>query len=84
MTDVSETEIMDQFEDWEIRARALAKVIISLCLSFPFLTPLQCVEKPSRWALHTLRPLPRYVDGRVVLLGDAVGCISRCVKSTSD
>ncbi|KAH0833996.1 hypothetical protein J3R83DRAFT_11232 [Lanmaoa asiatica] len=55
VVNVSEKEISDRFEDWEVRARALAK----------------CVERPLRWALHTLQPLPHYVDGRVVLLGDA-------------
>ncbi|KAF8553831.1 FAD/NAD(P)-binding domain-containing protein [Imleria badia] len=53
--DVSEKEIMDQFEGWEVPSEALAK----------------CVERPSRWALHSLRPLPHYTDGKVVLLGDA-------------
>jgi len=55
VTDVSEQEVSDEFEDWEVHCRAVAK----------------CVERPSRWALHSLRPLPHYVDGRVVLLGDA-------------
>ncbi|KAF9228173.1 FAD/NAD(P)-binding domain-containing protein [Gyrodon lividus] len=55
VVDVSEKEILDTYEDWEPRARALVK----------------CVERPSRWALHTLRPLPHYVHGRVALLGDA-------------
>ena len=76
--DVSEKEILDQFEDWEIHSRALVKVsdtILVACFP-PFLTPLKCVEKPSRWALHILRPLPHYADGRVVLLGDAVSSIS--------
>jgi len=30
-----------------------------------------CVEKPMQWAIHTVRPLPSYVSGRVALLGDA-------------
>ncbi|KAN0080154.1 hypothetical protein V8E55_009720 [Tylopilus felleus] len=55
VVDVSEQEVLDQFEDWEVHCRALAK----------------CVERPSRWALHSLRSLPRYVDGKVALLGDA-------------
>jgi len=53
--DVSEKEVLDQFEEWEVHARTLVK----------------CVEKPSRWALHSMRPLPHYVNGNVVLLGDA-------------
>ncbi|KAF8438427.1 hypothetical protein L210DRAFT_3543852 [Boletus edulis BED1] len=53
--EVSEKEILDQFEDWELHSKALAK----------------SVERPLRWVLHSLRPLPHYVDGRVALLGDA-------------
>ena len=33
---------------------------------------MQHVEKPSKWALHRLQPLPVYVDGYVAVLGDAV------------
>lgn len=32
----------------------------------------QCIEKPSRWALHALTPLKIYAAGRVALIGDAV------------
>ncbi|KAL6310424.1 FAD/NAD-P-binding domain-containing protein [Sparassis latifolia] len=32
---------------------------------------LRCVEKPTRWAIHQLRPLPAYVTEKVALLGDA-------------
>lgn len=32
----------------------------------------QCIEQPTRWAIHHLEPLPKYVSGRVALLGDAV------------
>ena len=83
--DVSEQEILDQFEDWDIRARALVKVSddILVVLFFLFLTPSQCVERPSRWALHSLRPLPHYVDGRVALLGDAVSSVPGCGKPNS-
>ncbi|CDO72514.1 hypothetical protein BN946_scf184980.g55 [Trametes cinnabarina] len=32
---------------------------------------LQCIEKPTKWALYELKPLPVYVQGRIALLGDA-------------
>ncbi|RPD59761.1 FAD/NAD(P)-binding domain-containing protein [Lentinus tigrinus ALCF2SS1-6] len=32
---------------------------------------LKCIEKPTKWAIHELKPLPFYFTGRVVLLGDA-------------
>ncbi|KAH7924187.1 FAD/NAD(P)-binding domain-containing protein [Leucogyrophana mollusca] len=55
VTEVPEQEIVDQYADWEPAARALV----------------QCVEKPSRWALHVVKTLPNYVSGRVAILGDA-------------
>ncbi|KAH9935630.1 FAD/NAD(P)-binding domain-containing protein [Fomitopsis serialis] len=33
--------------------------------------PEVCIEKPTRWAIHHLRPLPTYVSNKVALLGDA-------------
>lgn len=30
------------------------------------------MNTPSRWALHTVKPLPFFSRGRVVLVGDAV------------
>ncbi|KAF4621078.1 hypothetical protein D9613_000381 [Agrocybe pediades] len=32
---------------------------------------LQCIEKPTKWAIHHLQPLPFYHAERVVLMGDA-------------
>ncbi|KAI0674871.1 FAD/NAD-P-binding domain-containing protein [Trametes maxima] len=32
---------------------------------------LKCIERPTKWALHELKPLPFYSQGRVALLGDA-------------
>lgn len=32
----------------------------------------QCVQKATRWAVHTTVPLRTFVFGRVALLGDAV------------
>jgi len=55
VTKVSEREVAYLLEGWEPRANALAK----------------CAQNASKWALHSMRPLPHYVDGRVALLGDA-------------
>ncbi|KAG9308291.1 hypothetical protein JVU11DRAFT_12054 [Chiua virens] len=55
---VSETasgELIGRFDVFEPDARALIK----LC------------EKPSKWALHVLKPLPFWVRKRVALIGDA-------------
>ena len=36
---------------------------------------LQCMDMPSRWAVHGLYPpLRSFVNGSVVLIGDAVSC----------
>jgi len=34
---------------------------------------MQLCEKPSKWALHVVKPLPFCVRNRVALIGDAVG-----------
>ena len=35
------------------------------------LSLLQTSREASRWAIHTVRPLPRFVSGNVALVGDA-------------
>ncbi|THH09273.1 hypothetical protein EW145_g2128 [Phellinidium pouzarii] len=53
----SRSDLLDAFSGWEDEVRAL----------------LELAENPLLWAIHTVKPLPRYSDpdGRVVLLGDA-------------
>ena len=36
------------------------------------LLPIQFLDKPTAWAINTVRPLPTYVKGKVALIGDAV------------
>ncbi|KAJ7079136.1 hypothetical protein B0H15DRAFT_788209, partial [Mycena belliarum] len=55
VTDCSQDEVLQCFVDWEPEAKQL----------------LERVDNPSKWAIHQLHPLPFYVAGRVVLLGDA-------------
>ncbi|KAK0199926.1 hypothetical protein DFS33DRAFT_1399586 [Desarmillaria ectypa] len=43
------------FDEWEPEARGWSK----------------CIEGPTKWAIHAVRPLHTYVNDRVVLLGDA-------------
>ncbi|KAG5644252.1 hypothetical protein DXG03_008790 [Asterophora parasitica] len=33
----------------------------------------QSVDRPLRWAVHTVKPLSSFISGRVALIGDAVG-----------
>ncbi|EPS94143.1 hypothetical protein FOMPIDRAFT_1033475 [Fomitopsis schrenkii] len=37
---------------------------------------IKCIEQPTRWAIHHLKPLPTYVSGRIALLGDAAHAMS--------
>ncbi|KAG5351984.1 hypothetical protein C0989_004278 [Termitomyces sp. Mn162] len=37
---------------------------------------LQCIDKPSRWAVHASKPLRTWTYGRVALLGDAAHAMS--------
>ncbi|KAF9501924.1 FAD/NAD(P)-binding domain-containing protein [Pleurotus eryngii] len=32
---------------------------------------LQCIDNPTKWAIHQLKPLPFFVSGRVALIGDS-------------
>ncbi|EPQ57035.1 FAD/NAD P-binding domain-containing protein [Gloeophyllum trabeum ATCC 11539] len=55
VTECSRQELLDCYADWEPEVEEL----------------LQCIDKPTRWAIHHLKPLPFYVTDRVALLGDA-------------
>lgn len=60
--------LLGEFAGWEGEVRAL----------------LGLVRDPLLWAIHTVRPLPRFSDGRrVVLLGDAVRFCSSFFHSLS-
>ncbi|KAF8159235.1 salicylate hydroxylase [Crassisporium funariophilum] len=49
------SEFLNMFRNWEPEVQAL----------------LDCVERPLRWAIHTVKPLNSFVSGNVVILGDA-------------
>ncbi|KAF8148009.1 salicylate hydroxylase [Crassisporium funariophilum] len=51
----SQAEVLAIFNGWEAEVQAL----------------LHCIEHPSKWAIHALRPLDCYAFGRVMLAGDA-------------
>ncbi|GJJ12598.1 hypothetical protein Clacol_006841 [Clathrus columnatus] len=55
VTEVSQQELLDCYSPWEPEVESMLK----------------CIHSPTRWAIHQLKPLPTYVDGRVALLGDA-------------
>ncbi|KAK0212884.1 FAD/NAD-P-binding domain-containing protein [Desarmillaria ectypa] len=60
VTECSQQELLDCYSGWEPE-------VIEM---------LQLIETPTRWALHHLRPLPRFVNRRVVLVGDAAHAMS--------
>ncbi|MDH4873472.1 salicylate 1-monooxygenase [Pseudomonas sp. BN515] len=53
--EASQEEMLRAFTGWGDAARIL----------------LECIPKPTYWALHDLAELPGYVHGRVALIGDA-------------
>ncbi|KDQ56872.1 hypothetical protein JAAARDRAFT_36352 [Jaapia argillacea MUCL 33604] len=55
VVNVTKAEMLAEFSNWEPEVQAL----------------LDCIEHPSRWAVHALRSLQSYISGRVALLGDA-------------
>ncbi|KAI9567710.1 hypothetical protein HD554DRAFT_2173110 [Boletus coccyginus] len=55
VSDASREELVKYFDDFEPDARTVLK----LC------------EKPSKWALHVVKPLPFCARNRVALIGDA-------------
>ncbi|KAF8128577.1 hypothetical protein EV363DRAFT_1339980 [Boletus edulis] len=55
MSNATRDELVEYFNDFEYDVRTLVK----LC------------EKPSKWALHVVKPLPFCVRDRVALIGDA-------------
>ncbi|KAF8964493.1 salicylate hydroxylase [Flammula alnicola] len=54
-TTCEQEEVLAAFRGWETEVRALV----------------QCIERPTKWAIRALIPLDRYASGRVILAGDA-------------
>jgi salicylate hydroxylase len=72
-------ELLAPFTDWEPEARLLLNVrdLTShseggLGAFIDRLLYVQLVENPTKWAIHTVKPLRSYIYRRVALLGDAV------------
>ncbi|MES3677389.1 salicylate 1-monooxygenase [Halomonas elongata] len=55
VSEVDQQTMFDDFTGWGAASRAI----------------LGCIDHPTRWALHELPELPRYVRERVVIVGDA-------------
>ncbi|KZP07956.1 FAD/NAD(P)-binding domain-containing protein [Athelia psychrophila] len=55
VVDVPKEELLQQYEGWEPEVTAV----------------LECVDKPSRWAINVARQMSTYASGRVAILGDS-------------
>lgn len=64
--------LMNDFAGWEPEVLHLLQVNILSSRLWIVLIFSQCVQKATRWAVHTTVPLRTFVFGRVALLGDAV------------
>lgn len=73
VVDCTKEELLACYDGWEPEVTDMLKVRAHV---FPadicVFTLEQCIEQPTRWAIHHLEALPTYVSGRVALLGDAV------------
>ncbi|KAF8200714.1 FAD/NAD-binding domain-containing protein [Pholiota molesta] len=55
VTNCEKQELLDCYANWEPEVESL----------------LQCIDKPTRWAIHHIQPLPFYHKQGVVLMGDS-------------
>ncbi|KAF5393346.1 hypothetical protein D9757_000791 [Collybiopsis confluens] len=60
VTQCPQQELLDCYAHWEPEVEQL----------------LSQIEAPTKWAIHHLKPLPFYVDGNIVLVGDAAHAMS--------
>lgn len=72
-------ELLDHFSGWEPDVVNVVKVRYQRHTDFlTSVTFVKRIDKPLKWAVHEVRPLPFYVQGSVALLGDAVHCGPLC------
>ncbi|KAF9482106.1 FAD/NAD-P-binding domain-containing protein [Pholiota conissans] len=60
VTNCDKQELLDCYANWEPEVGSLLK----------------CIDKPTRWAIHHVNPLPFYHKDGVVLMGDAAHAMS--------
>ena len=66
---VPQQEVIDKYLGWGNDAKII----------------LQHIKTPSRWAIHTLYPpLETFVNGKIVLVGDAVSKLSHTLEQGPD
>jgi salicylate hydroxylase len=62
VSDVPTSEGVEAYDTFEPEAKVL----------------MECMENPSRWAIHVLKPLDQWVHGNVALIGDASHAMRPC------
>ena len=73
VADCSQSEMLECFANWEPDVQELLNVSDYLDWRHDMDSRhLQCIQHPTRWVIHHLKPLPSYVGDSVVLVGDAV------------
>lgn len=72
ITECPKEELLECYSDWEPEVQSLLQVSLHIPLENVEIYLMQCIEKPTKWALHQLRPLPTYVSTNIALVGDSV------------
>ena len=74
VSDATRDELVECFDSFEPDVRALVKVssLHTEQTGFVQTHMMQLCQKPSKWALHVVKPLPFCVRNRVALIGDSV------------
>ncbi|KAF7333435.1 FAD NAD-binding domain-containing protein [Mycena venus] len=69
----SEPELEGKLYDGPMVKEVATKDVVGLCEDWEpdLLSLIKSVESYNAWAIHVVNPLPRYVSGVVVLIGDA-------------
>lgn len=80
VVDCEREELLECYSGWEPEVGELLKVIQHFCLfsqddARAHSKLCQCIDNPTKWAIHQLKPLPFFVSGRVALIGDSVSYI---------
>ena len=84
----TQEEVLNLFCGWEEEVQALLRVCIVVhsptyrdLRKLTTTCYMQCIEKPTKWAIRELHPMPRYSYRRVILGGDAVSLLYRRLLS---
>ena len=73
VSNVAREEVEEAYRDFEPAVQNIVKASLWFPLTVSSLTiSAQCMEHPSRWALHVINDLPLSTCDRVALIGDAV------------